>query len=72
MISFAGSGDNSRTSQLFISYGSAKSLGTQKWETAVGEVIEGMENVEKFYSYGVSIAIMMSYFSLRVDLSANS
>ena len=52
MISFAGSGDNSRTSQLFISYGSAKSLGKQKWETALGEVIEGMENVEKFYSYG--------------------
>ena len=30
-ISYAGSGDNSRTSQLFISYGAHKSLGTQKW-----------------------------------------
>lgn len=51
-VSYAGNGDNSRTSQLFISYGSASSLGTQKWETPIGEVIEGMENVEKFYSYG--------------------
>eukprot|EP00980_Cylindrotheca_fusiformis_P012413 scaffold3046_cov105-Cylindrotheca_fusiformis.AAC.12 len=52
IISFAGSSDNSRDSHLFISYGSAKSLGTEKWETPIGEVIEGMENVEKFYSYG--------------------
>ena len=32
IVSYAGSGPNSRTSQLFISYGSAKSLGTQLWE----------------------------------------
>ena len=52
-ISYAGSGDNSRNSQMFISYGSAPSLGQEKWETPVGEVIEGMENVEAFYSsYG--------------------
>mmetsp|Transcript_21658 Transcript_21658/g.30571 ORF Transcript_21658/g.30571 Transcript_21658/m.30571 type:complete len:255 (+) Transcript_21658:76-840(+) len=51
-ISYAGGGDNSRTSQLFISYGDAASLGTQKWETPIGEVVEGMENVRKFYSYG--------------------
>ena len=30
-ISYAGSGDNSRTSQLFISYAPSKALGTQKW-----------------------------------------
>ena len=30
-ISFAGSGDNSRTSQLFISYGASTSLGKAKW-----------------------------------------
>jgi len=52
LISFAGNGNNSRTSQLFISYGSAPSLGREKWETPIGEVIEGMENVDKFYSYG--------------------
>ena len=51
-VAFAGSGDNSRTSQLFISYGSSASLGTQKWETPFGEVIEGMEHIEKLYSYG--------------------
>jgi cyclophilin family peptidyl-prolyl cis-trans isomerase len=37
IISYAGSGPNSRTSQLFISYGSAKSLGTQLWETPIGK-----------------------------------
>jgi cyclophilin family peptidyl-prolyl cis-trans isomerase len=52
IISYAGSGPNSRTSQLFISYGSAESLGTQLWETPIGQVIEGMENVKNFYSYG--------------------
>ena len=52
-LSFAGSGPNSRTSQLFISYGKIKSLGTQLWETPVGEVIEGMENIESLYAeYG--------------------
>jgi len=51
-LSFAGSGDNSRTSQLFISYGSAQSLGREKWETPVGKVVKGMANVEQFYSYG--------------------
>ena len=51
-ISYAGGGPNSRTSQLFISYGSAASLGTQLWETPIGKVVEGMENVESFYSYG--------------------
>eukprot|EP00934_Nitzschia_sp_Nitz4_P000697 Nitzschia sp. Nitz4//scaffold206_size41850//20353//21492//NITZ4_007422-RA/size41850-snap-gene-0.4-mRNA-1//1//CDS//3329541565//697//frame0 len=51
-ISFAGSGKDSRNAQLFISYGSAPSLGTETWETPIGEVIEGIENAEKFYSYG--------------------
>ncbi len=52
IISYAGSGPNSRTSQLFFSYGSAKSLGTQLWETPIGKVIEGMDNAKDFYSYG--------------------
>jgi peptidyl-prolyl cis-trans isomerase A (cyclophilin A) len=51
-ISYAGSGDNSRTSQLFISYGNSKSLGTQKWETPIGKVVSGMENIRNLYSYG--------------------
>lgn len=51
-ISFAGSGPDSRTSQLFFSYGANKGLGKQKWETPIGKVIEGMENAEEFYSYG--------------------
>lgn len=53
IISFAGSGPNSRSSQIFISYGSAPSLGRELWETPVGEVINGMENVRELYSgYG--------------------
>ena len=41
-ISYAGSGPNSRTSQLFISYGKVSSLGRELWETPIGEVVEGM------------------------------
>jgi cyclophilin family peptidyl-prolyl cis-trans isomerase len=52
IISFAGSGDNSRSSQIFISYGASESLGEAKWETPLGKVVEGMENVRNFYSYG--------------------
>eukprot|EP00586_Coscinodiscus_wailesii_P021890 CAMPEP_0172496204 /NCGR_PEP_ID=MMETSP1066-20121228/83321_1 /TAXON_ID=671091 /ORGANISM="Coscinodiscus wailesii, Strain CCMP2513" /LENGTH=299 /DNA_ID=CAMNT_0013268383 /DNA_START=76 /DNA_END=975 /DNA_ORIENTATION=+ len=52
-ISFAGSGPNSRSSQIFISYGSAPSLGRELWETPVGYVSSGMEYAERFYSgYG--------------------
>mmetsp|Transcript_31508 Transcript_31508/g.64103 ORF Transcript_31508/g.64103 Transcript_31508/m.64103 type:complete len:253 (+) Transcript_31508:40-798(+) len=49
-VSYAGSGVNSRDTQLFVSYGSAKSLGTQPWETPLGEVIDGMENIKSFNS----------------------
>jgi len=52
-ISYAGSGDDSRNSHLFISYGDSDSLGTQKWETPVGKVVSGYEDViQKLYSYG--------------------
>eukprot|EP00977_Amphora_coffeiformis_P013895 scaffold3782_cov170-Amphora_coffeaeformis.AAC.14 len=51
-MSFAGSGLNSRSSQIFISYGKSKSLGTQLWETPFGEVVEGIENAINWYSYG--------------------
>lgn len=53
VISFAGSGPNSRTSHLFIAYGPVPSLGTQLWETPIGTVIEGMEVVRSLNSeYG--------------------
>jgi cyclophilin family peptidyl-prolyl cis-trans isomerase len=52
-VSFAGGGKDSRSSQLFISYGSAASLGTQLWETPIGKVVEGMEHIENLYAgYG--------------------
>lgn len=52
-VSFAGSGENSRTSQLFISYGAIGSLGTQKWETPIGTVIDGMEIIQNLnHEYG--------------------
>lgn len=50
LVSYAGAGPNSRDAQLFISYGSAKSLGSQPWETPIGEVVEGMDNVKNFNS----------------------
>jgi hypothetical protein len=37
---------------MFISYGTNPGLGKELWETPFGEVIEGMEHVEQFYSYG--------------------
>jgi len=53
IISYAGSGPNSRDSQLFISYGSATSLGRELWETPIGQIVKGMDNVEQFYGeYG--------------------
>jgi cyclophilin family peptidyl-prolyl cis-trans isomerase len=54
MVSFAGSGPNSRTSQLFIAYDHAGGLGNSPWETPFGEVTpETIENARKLYSgYG--------------------
>ena len=52
-LSFAGSGPNSRTSQLFIAYDRASGLGNSPWETPFGEVVDGMDNVRNLYSvYG--------------------
>jgi cyclophilin family peptidyl-prolyl cis-trans isomerase len=51
-VAFAGGGVDSRTSQMFISYGRNSAFGTQLWETPVGNVVEGIENVLNFYSYG--------------------
>eukprot|EP01063_Lacrimia_lanifica_P040443 TRINITY_DN9162_c0_g1_i1.p1 TRINITY_DN9162_c0_g1~~TRINITY_DN9162_c0_g1_i1.p1 ORF type:complete len:291 (+),score=103.60 TRINITY_DN9162_c0_g1_i1:88-960(+) len=47
-VSFAGAGPNSRTTQVFITYGHHKHLGQAPWETPFGRVIEGMEHVEAF------------------------
>jgi cyclophilin family peptidyl-prolyl cis-trans isomerase len=52
IVSFAGYGPNSRTSQLFIAYGPSKSLGRAPWETPLGRVTEGMEVAKAWYSYG--------------------
>lgn len=45
IVAFAGSGDNSRTSHLFVSYGKNPNLGTQKWETPIGLVVRGMDTL---------------------------
>jgi len=45
IISYAGSGKNSRSSHLFVSYGSAASLGKMPWETPLGVVTSGMETL---------------------------
>lgn len=43
----------SQPSRTVVFLGPSKSLGTQKWETPVGKVIEGMDSVKKLYSgYG--------------------
>ena len=52
-MSFAGSGPNSRSSQLFIAYDRAGGLGQSPWETPFGEIVNGMDNVKNLYSeYG--------------------
>lgn len=47
-IAYAGSGKDSRTSQLFMAYaGGARGLGRETWETPVGKVVKGMEETVK-------------------------
>merc|ERR1711934_270716 len=38
MLSFAGSGQHSRSTEMFISFGNAASLGKMPWETPFGVV----------------------------------
>lgn len=52
MLSFAGSGPNTRSTQLFIALQDSRSLGTQPWETPFAQV-ENMSVVDSIYSgYG--------------------
>jgi len=53
IISFAGSGPNSRSSHLFIAYRENDNLGTELWETPVGRVASGMDVVRSLnHEYG--------------------
>mmetsp|Transcript_27637 Transcript_27637/g.49315 ORF Transcript_27637/g.49315 Transcript_27637/m.49315 type:complete len:252 (-) Transcript_27637:125-880(-) len=52
-MAFAGSGRNSRTTQVWISFKDSKRLGKAPWETPFAQVTEGMGVVDRFYSgYG--------------------
>ncbi|CAB9499908.1 trans isomerase-like 3 [Seminavis robusta] len=53
-ISYAGSGPNSRTSHLFISFMKSGQFGSNPWETPIGKVTKGYDEVvAKFYAgYG--------------------
>ncbi len=52
MVTFATSGPDSRTTQFFINYGDNSFLDRDGF-APFGRVVEGMENVEKFYkAYG--------------------
>jgi cyclophilin family peptidyl-prolyl cis-trans isomerase len=46
MLSFAGGGADSRTTQLFVSLRDSKYLGKAAWETPVGQIVEGMDVVD--------------------------
>jgi len=52
-LSYAGSGPNSRTTQIFIAYDDLPFLGKSPWETPFGRVVKGMDVVHRFYTgYG--------------------
>ncbi|CAN0089257.1 unnamed protein product, partial [Ectocarpus sp. 13 AM-2016] len=54
MLSFAGSGPDSRSTQVFITFADIPHLGKTPWETPLGIVTQGMDTVvDKFYTgYG--------------------
>jgi cyclophilin family peptidyl-prolyl cis-trans isomerase len=52
-LSFAGSGDNSRSTQMFIAFEDLDFLGKSPWETPFGKIIDGYSTLDKFYKgYG--------------------
>jgi peptidyl-prolyl cis-trans isomerase A (cyclophilin A) len=52
-VSFAGAGPNTRGNQLFITYKDTDGLGKSPWETPIGRVVEGMDDVvDAFYEVG--------------------
>ena len=54
-VSFAGAGKNTRSSEMFISLtpdAEDQPFGEEVWETPVGKVVEGIEVVRSFHSYG--------------------
>ena len=52
MVSFAGSGANSRQTQIFFAIGEKTGLGKSKWETPFGIITQGAEFLDKLHSYG--------------------
>mmetsp|Transcript_15686 Transcript_15686/g.43888 ORF Transcript_15686/g.43888 Transcript_15686/m.43888 type:complete len:235 (-) Transcript_15686:237-941(-) len=52
-VAFAGGGHDSRTTEIWIAFKDSHHLGKAPWETPFGQVVEGMENVDTWYSgYG--------------------
>ena len=48
-VSYAGSGKNTRSTQLFIAFEDLSYLGKSPWEVAFGEVVAGHDVVDSFY-----------------------
>jgi cyclophilin family peptidyl-prolyl cis-trans isomerase len=52
-LSFAGGGDNTRSTQMFIAFEDLDFLGKSPWETPFGKIIDGYSTLDKFYKgYG--------------------
>lgn len=53
MISYAGGGPNTRSTQLFIAFEDLAFLGKEPWETPFGAVVEGQQTLDSLYKdYG--------------------
>jgi peptidyl-prolyl cis-trans isomerase A (cyclophilin A) len=52
MMAFAGNGEHSRTTQLFVAFEDNELLGEEPWETPVGVVVDGMSRLETIAMYG--------------------
>eukprot|EP00798_Chlamydomonas_sp_ICE-L_P026248 gene26248-17348_t len=57
IMAFAGSGKDSRNTQVWVGYAGCTHLGKSPWETPFAQVISGYENTEDFYSgYGGKVS----------------